>query len=48
MLTNLDLIAVIMAIAGLILVNALFYKQILSQEKEIYRLRKELRKAFKV
>jgi len=48
MLTNLDLIAVIMAIAGLILVNALFYKQILSQEKEIYRLRKELRKALKV
>ena len=48
MLTDLDLIAIVIAFAGLILVISLFYKQIVSQEKEIYRLRKELRKALKV
>ena len=48
MLTNLDLIAVVIAFAGLILVISLFYKQIVAQEKEIRRLRQELRKALKV
>jgi hypothetical protein len=43
MLTDLDLIAVIMAITGLILVNFLFYKQIVAKEKEITRLQVALR-----
>ena len=48
MLTNLDLIAIIIALAGCLIVMCLFWKQNISQQKEIRRLRNELRKAFKV
>ena len=48
MLTNLDLIAIIIALAGCLIVMCLFWKQNIAQQKEIRRLRNELRKAFKV
>ena len=48
MLTNLDLIAIIIALAGCLIVMCLFWKQNISQQKEIRRLRNELRKALKV
>jgi len=48
MITNLDLLAIIIALGGSMLVMFLFYKQNVSQQKEIRRLRNELRKALKV
>jgi hypothetical protein len=48
MLTNLDLLAIIIALAGSITVMCLFWKQNIEQQKEIRRLRNELRKALKV
>jgi hypothetical protein len=48
MLTNLDLIAIIIALLGCLTVMGLFWKQNIAQEKEIRRLRNELRKALKV
>ena len=48
MLTNWDLIAIIIALAGSITVMCLFWKQNIEQQKEIRRLRNELRKALKV
>ena len=42
------LIAIIIALAGSITVMCLFWKQNIEQEKEIRRLRMELRKALKV
>jgi len=48
MITNLDLLAVIIALSGSMLVMFLFYKQNVAQDKEIRRLRNELRKALKV
>ena len=48
MLTNLDLLAIIIALAGSITVMCLFWKQNVEQQKEIRRLRNELRKALKV
>jgi len=48
MLTNLDLLAIIIALSGSILIMFLFYKQNVEQQKEIRRLRNELRKALKV
>ena len=48
MLTNLDLIAIIIALSGCMLAMFLFYKQNVAQQKEIRRLRNELRKALKV
>ena len=42
------LIAIIIALAGSITVMCLFWKQNIAQEKEIRRLRNELRKALKV
>ncbi len=48
MLTNLDLLAIIIALTGCLTVMGLFWKQNIAQEKEIRRLRNELRKAFKV
>jgi preprotein translocase subunit YajC len=48
MLTNLDLIAIIIALLGCLTVIFLFWKQNIAQEKEIRRLRNELRKALKV
>jgi hypothetical protein len=48
MLTNWDLIAIIIALAGSITVMCLFWKRNIEQEKEIRRLRMELRKALKV
>ena len=48
MITNLDVIAIIIALSGSILVMFLFYKQNVAQQAEIRRLRNELRKALKV
>jgi hypothetical protein len=48
MLTNLDLIAIIIALLGCLTVMCLFWKQNIEQQKEIRRLRMELRKALKV
>ena len=48
MLTNLDLLAIIIALLGCLTVMGLFWKQNIAQEKEIRRLRNELRKALKV
>jgi uncharacterized integral membrane protein len=48
MITNLDLLAMIIALSGSMLVMFLFYKQNVAQQKEIRRLRNELRKLFKV
>jgi len=42
------LIAITIALAGSITVMFLFYKQNVEQQKEIRRLRNELRKALKV
>jgi hypothetical protein len=42
------LIAIIIALAGSITVMCLFWKQNIEQQKEILRLRMELRKALKV
>jgi uncharacterized integral membrane protein len=48
MLTDLDLIAIIIALTGCLTVMFLFWKQNIAQQKEIRRLRMELRKALKV
>ncbi len=48
MLTNLDLIAIIIGFVGCFIVMFLFWKQNILQQQEIVRLRDELRKAFKV
>ncbi len=48
MITNLDVIAIIIALTGCLTVMGLFWKQNIAQQKEIRRLRNELRKAFKV
>jgi hypothetical protein len=48
MITNLDLLAIIIALVGCLTVMGLFWKQNIAQEKEIRRLRNELRKALKV
>ena len=48
MLTNWDLLAIIIALLGSITVMCLFWKQNIEQQKEIRRLRNELRKALKV
>jgi preprotein translocase subunit YajC len=48
MLTNLDLIAIIIALLGCLTVMCLFWKQNIQQQKEIRRLSNELRKALKV
>jgi preprotein translocase subunit YajC len=48
MLTNLDLLAIIIALVGCLTVMFLFWKQNIAQQKEIRRLRNELRKAIKV
>jgi hypothetical protein len=45
MLTNWDLIAIIIALGGSITVMCLFWKQNAELTKENYRLRNELRKA---
>jgi hypothetical protein len=42
------LLAIIIALAGSITVMCLFWKQNIEQQKEIRRLRNELRKALKV
>jgi len=48
MLTNWDLFAIIIALLGCLTVMGLFWKQNIEQQKEIRRLRMELRKALKV
>ena len=48
MITEWDLLAIIIALGGSMLVMFLFYKQNVAQQKEIRRLRNELRKALKV
>jgi preprotein translocase subunit YajC len=48
MITNLDLIAIIIALVGCLTVMFLFWKQNIAQQKEIRRLRNELRKLLKV
>jgi hypothetical protein len=48
MLTNLDLIAIIIALLGCLTVMGLFWKQNIELTKEVNRLRMELRKALKV
>ncbi len=48
MLTNLDLIAIIIALLGCLTVMFLFWKQNMLQQQEIVRLRDELRKALRV
>ena len=48
MLTNWDLLAIIIALVGCLTVMGLFWKQKIEQQKEIRRLRNELRKALKV
>jgi Tfp pilus assembly protein PilW len=48
MLTNLDLIAIIIALLGCLTVIFLFWKQNMLQQQEIVRLRDELRKALRV
>ena len=42
------MVAIIIALAGSITVMCLFWKQNVEQQKEIRRLRNELRKALKV
>jgi uncharacterized integral membrane protein len=48
MLLPTDIIAIIIALLGCLTVMCLFWKQNIAQEKEIRRLRNELRKALKV
>ena len=48
LLDNGTILAIIIALAGSITVMCLFWKQNIEQEKEIRRLRIELRKALKV
>jgi uncharacterized integral membrane protein len=48
MLLPTDIIAIIIALLGCLTVMFLFYKQNVAQQKEIRRLRNELRKALKV
>jgi hypothetical protein len=48
MLTNLDLIAIIIALLGCLTVIFLFWKQNILQQNEIVRLRDELRKALRI
>ena len=48
MLTNLDLVAIIIALLGCLTIMFLFWKQNMLQQQEIVRLRDELRKALKV
>ena len=43
MITNLDVIAIIIALSGSMLVMFLFYKQNVAQQKEIRRLRNAVR-----
>ena len=45
MLTNLDLLAIIIALVGSGIVMGLFWKQKIELTKENYRLRNELRKS---
>ena len=45
MLTNWDLLAIIIALGGSITVMILFWKQNIALTKENYRLRNELRKS---
>jgi hypothetical protein len=47
-LDNGTMVAIIIALAGSITVMCLFWKQNIEQQKEIRRLRNELRKALKV
>ena len=47
-LDNGTLIAIVIALAGSLSMMLLFWKQNVEQQKEIRRLRNELRKAFKV
>jgi hypothetical protein len=47
-LDNGTMLAIIIALGGSITVMCLFWKQNIEQEKEIRRLRNELRKALKV
>jgi hypothetical protein len=48
MITDLDVIAIIIALLGCLTVMGLFWKQNIAQQNEIRRLRNELRKALKV
>jgi hypothetical protein len=48
MLTNLDLLAIIIALLGCLTVIFLFWKQNILQQNEIVRLRDELRKALRI
>jgi hypothetical protein len=48
MLTNWDLLAIIIALLGCLTVMGLFWKQNIELTKEVNRLRMELRKALKV
>ena len=48
MLTNADLFAIIIALAGCLTVMCLFWRQNIALTKEVNRLRNELRKALKV
>ena len=48
MITDLDVIAIIIALLGCLTVMFLFWKQNVAQQAEIRRLRNELRKALKV
>jgi len=48
MLLPTDIIAIIIALLGCLTVMGLFWKQNIEQQKEIRRLRNELRKALKV
>ena len=48
MITDLDVIAIIIALTGCLTVMFLFWKQNIAQQEEIRRLRNELRKALKV
>ena len=47
-LDNGTVLAIIIALGGSLTVMCLFWKQNIAQQKEIRRLRNELRKAFKV
>ena len=48
MLLPTDILAIIIALLGCLIVMCLFWKQNIEQQKEIRRLRMELRKALKV
>ena len=48
MITDLDVIAIIIALTGCLTVMFLFWKQNMLQQQEIVRLRDELRKALRV